>query len=341
MLLFDKVVKQATHHPVPLLRDAFKTLAQHLKKAERFVLRGDAVAAMFNVAQSRPTSLKNAMPWALAPYPVMWLEWAERDIAHAETKATAATFSEERRPHRVGVLIRTSGAANRGVMTLCWDFPGSRDAEMSRIQQLFDWRENDHDIEELVEKHGLRFPGCIVPTAVSPLPASASSTRYLSQQARNFFEQDDERMAMYEMRRRTWSVPSRYLHPHVRPGSIIAMDPAAYNYGMLDWNGEMAFVIASLTLLNVRSYVEIDMPPNARRMARRSKPRRLPYSDVKLVLPEHQGARAAEQGASNADIRRHLVRGHFKVRKTGVYWWRHHPRGSGAPMPRDRYQVRQ
>ncbi len=340
MLLLDKVLKQATHHPLPFLREAFKALAQDLRKAERFVLRGDAVAAIFNVAQSKPTSLKNALPWALAPYPLMWLERAERDITLAESKATAAQCPEERRPNRVGVLIRTFGGANRGIMTLCWDFPGSRDAEMSMVQHLFDWRENDSDLQGLVEDHGLRFPDHIAPTALAPASPTAANTGHLSKQAQTFFASYEERDAMYDMRRRTWSVPCRYMHPPVRGGSIVPVDRLTFDAAMLDWYGELTFVIASLTLLNVRNYVQVDMPASARRMAGRSKPRRLSYSDVKLVLPDHQGQRAAGQGVSKEEVRRHLVRGHFKVRKTGVHWWRHHPRGTAAPCLRERYQVR-
>lgn len=107
-----------------------------------------------------------------------------------------------------------------------------------------------------------------------------------------------------------------------------------------DWDGEIFFVVAVLLLLNVRSYVQVEVPEVSKRMARRKRPKRLPFSEIKLLLPAHQLERAAEQGVTKAEIRRHLVRGHFKIRKTGVYWWSHHPRGTGTPLERAGYKVR-
>ena len=40
---------------------------------------------------------------------------------------------------------------------------------------------------------------------------------------------------------------------------------------------------------------------------------------------------ARGRGATAEEIRSHLVRGHFKVRKTGIFWWRPHTAGRGGP----------
>lgn len=39
------------------------------------------------------------------------------------------------------------------------------------------------------------------------------------------------------------------------------------------------------------------------------------------------------------DIHAHYVRGHFKQRATGVFWWNHYVRGNGTPRNRDFYKV--
>jgi len=37
----------------------------------------------------------------------------------------------------------------------------------------------------------------------------------------------------------------------------------------------------------------------------------------------------------------HYVRGHFKQRKSGVYWWSPFVRGSGEPRKRAAYAVKE
>ena len=45
--------------------------------------------------------------------------------------------------------------------------------------------------------------------------------------------------------------------------------------------------------------------------------------------------------ASNVGMAAHYVRGHFKQRKSGVYWWSSFVRGSGEPRKRDAYLVKE
>jgi hypothetical protein len=43
--------------------------------------------------------------------------------------------------------------------------------------------------------------------------------------------------------------------------------------------------------------------------------------------------RASSTGSAehqHRDLRLHFVSGHFKVRKSGVFWWNMHARGMGA-----------
>lgn len=41
----------------------------------------------------------------------------------------------------------------------------------------------------------------------------------------------------------------------------------------------------------------------------------------------------------HADIAAHYVRGHFKQRKSGIYWWSSFVRGKGEPVKREAYEV--
>jgi hypothetical protein len=74
---------------------------------------------------------------------------------------------------------------------------------------------------------------------------------------------------------------------------------------------------------------------------RRRKPPLLPYSITMLKLSKARERVGTSNAVDSRIARQHLVRGHFKVRKSGIYWWHHFVRGIGdIPPPRKTYVVR-
>lgn len=57
---------------------------------------------------------------------------------------------------------------------------------------------------------------------------------------------------------------------------------------------------------------------------------------TRLNLSRGTANRGAALGLSREAARKHLVRGQFKVRKTGIYWWSPFPRGTDEPIQRTR-----
>ena len=98
-----------------------------------------------------------------------------------------------------------------------------------------------------------------------------------------------------------------------------------------DWAGEPAFILAVIGLLNARNAVEVE-PIDYRKLNRaRVKRGRAPLYEYKTLKIAHRQKRYVEgSGAHNSyePMRGHFVRGHFKTRKTGVYFWHPHARGS-------------
>jgi len=97
-----------------------------------------------------------------------------------------------------------------------------------------------------------------------------------------------------------------------------------------------------LALLNSRNCVSIDKAEvstgnKLRRL--RGKPPLLSHSTVNIHLNKRD-ARASE-AMSPAEVRLHMVRGHFKVRKSGVFFWRPHLRGDAdfGEVVHDKYAV--
>jgi hypothetical protein len=89
-------------------------------------------------------------------------------------------------------------------------------------------------------------------------------------------------------------------------------------------------IMSFLMLLNSRNSVEISGADVSRLNKARSKARKSPYYTyrvVDLAFTKIQQNRLAAAGLSDAARRAHLVRGHFKVRSTGIFWWMPHLRG--------------
>jgi hypothetical protein len=104
-------------------------------------------------------------------------------------------------------------------------------------------------------------------------------------------------------------------------------------------------ILPSLILMNCRNAVDreyVDAPAKLNK-ARRAKgrPEIGPYNIVKLKLRPKQNRIYRERGYSGVQISGGLVMGHFKVRKTGVFWWSPYLRLGGPPpsVPRTVHMV--
>jgi hypothetical protein len=105
--------------------------------------------------------------------------------------------------------------------------------------------------------------------------------------------------------------------------------------GREEWfTGEAKFLVAMLALLNSRNVVEIEeVAPSDRLNQWREREGRSPlFSYHVLGIPARYKARNIAVGgeASGRELRAHFVRGHFKVRKTGVFFWSAYRRGNPA-----------
>jgi hypothetical protein len=102
-------------------------------------------------------------------------------------------------------------------------------------------------------------------------------------------------------------------------------------YAYEDWGGEMRFMIAMLGLLNTRNVVESETVNKEKHNIKRKKDGKPPlFSHILLkVRPEIYVHDAGNMAATqHRDLRFHFVSGHFKHRKSGLFWWSMHARGS-------------
>ena len=97
---------------------------------------------------------------------------------------------------------------------------------------------------------------------------------------------------------------------------------------MSDWTGEPGFLIATLALLNSRNAAEtqVVVANNKRRRLLR-KPLLFDYHLINIPQRYRQ-RHHLDDDTDPAELRAHFVRGHFKVRKSGIFWWSAYQRGN-------------
>lgn len=103
-------------------------------------------------------------------------------------------------------------------------------------------------------------------------------------------------------------------------------------------------LFATLLLINCKSGITLTRVPArvapsgyGKRMKRKhSSP---PFTV--LALSEIESVSTAGLVSRRADLSAHYVRGHFKARKSGIYWWNSFVRGSGALRKRQAYVVKE
>ena len=102
-------------------------------------------------------------------------------------------------------------------------------------------------------------------------------------------------------------------------------------------------VLPALILLNCRNAVDTELVAAPDKLNRkRAKKGKAPIPEHNIVKVHLSQARRrayeARGGSANA-ARGGLVMGHFKVRKSGIYWWSPHWRGSPSDHVQDRTYV--
>jgi hypothetical protein len=91
-------------------------------------------------------------------------------------------------------------------------------------------------------------------------------------------------------------------------------------------------VLPALILLACRNAVDVEVVPAPDKLnkqrSKKGKPPLVEHRVVRMHLsPARKRAYAASGGSGTAASRGTVVMGHFKVRKSGVYWWQPHARG--------------
>lgn len=97
-----------------------------------------------------------------------------------------------------------------------------------------------------------------------------------------------------------------------------------------DWAGEAAYLLAVIGLLNARNAVEVELVDNKKLNKARVKRGKLPLLSHKILKIAHRQIKRVPGEGRTGDrepMRQHFCRGHFKARKSGIFFWSPHLRG--------------
>lgn len=305
---------------------AFTELAQRLRTAQRFDLSPEVMRSAFTIAQSPIGGQLRALSLCRLPFRQSWFEWPG---GYADTPSTR-TDTIAPVPKRMGALVETDATSQRGTIVYAWRHDAG--ANICPLAVTFDWRaagaEPLDDLTAMNRWH---------------LTAGDAEWRDLAEKfprvrnsAREDVVADNGRFGVVLN-----PVMDRFLNSASQRGIDLLLNAASK-----DIEGEPTLLRAAVMLLNSRNLAEYQPRPIAARLnhARRKngKPALLDYTHVRIKLSRALGERAGMAADPRAPSRLHLVRGHFKIRATGVYWWAPFARGTpansgGRPLQQTRH----
>ncbi len=346
-------------------------MSRFIQEAQRFEIDDGVARAAGELVYSRPTALAGVLPLCRLPYPTMWLEW-RGGLGGQNFRGEEAAPT----PHRQGMLIETPPAlaskdmsGRVGYMTAAWvhthytDLPDA--VNFSPISIYFDWRP-DGDVRRIIElAHGS------ILRKYRDAPFYGMLELYVTTMQRAWFKPStSEAISHFFTGRNKWEKfahdqkeidAMRFMDRHALPGlsphgaEFVAIFLAKatvpeLQHFMQSWQadiqGEVTFIECFLAMLNSKNpcveHEAVDLTKLNRARRRSGKTEFLPYTKTRLAMSRSQTRIADARGISREAARQHLVRGHFKIRRTGVYWWSPFVRGdlSRGETQRDTYEVK-
>jgi hypothetical protein len=318
-MLVDDLIANAGSAEDRIFSGAFTELAKALRAAQRFDLSPDVMRSAFTIAHSPIGGQLRALPLTKLPFRSTWFEWPGGFAGDPSTR----TDCHAPVPKRLGALIETDESLQRGAMVYAWlhteDSRGEQGANLCPLAVTFDWRPEP-----------------------APLPDLTHADRWGVGQPDRWWREQAELFP-----RLRGAAPGDVMDDHRRFGMIInpmmkrfmafaeANSPGGFtkllNAATLDIKGEPVLLRAAIMLMNSRNLASHEKRPAPPRLnaarARRGRPPLLDYTHVHIRLTRALGQRAGMAADPRAPARLHLVRGHFKIRASGVYWWAPHARG--------------
>lgn len=324
--------------------DSLNPIRRKIAYASLYIMDDQALAMAANVALTKPTSILASLPFVALPDDMIWIEYANFQARKAAADMGSPNLRAENavvQVLRTGFLLYIDEDEQTGKKDLVMEYVHKDRPFEGRLP---DGRESITDIAPVIGRFSLRdtdeyklpyFPA--IPR--DPTVPVAGKMKQFHQ----LLEKDPaEAAAWHELRSRlTWEA-----HPDLAPlRRTVAAMMGEDRVEMMeeDQAGDMerAFlnqILPGLILLNCRNAVEREVVPAPERLnkqrAKKGRPAIRAYTTVKVHLSGSARRAMASAGQTLASARDGaFVIGHFKVRKTGIFFWGFHMRGGGPTKP--------
>ena len=313
MLICDAILQNRYTRDAEVMDEGWDALRTDMREAHKFVLDRSLAAAADAIEAEQ---IEKVLSSCRVPFQNVWIECLQADRPKFAAAPLAGgreamgitdltQLTPIRKIKRIGMLIKTNpDSRSRFVASLIWSFPDDYcNASLMMLRA---------DLEKLTD------PG--QPDELSNHLLSLPSPYYLK-----LFE----------------------LVSKANDGAGLDFEQSAafrqvMKEAMADWAHEPQFWLGVLALLNCRNVAEtktVDVSGVNRARAKRGRPLFAEHKILTLRLPAAR--RAASSGNADADraaMRGHFVRGHFKERKTGLFYWSDFARGDMSRMIHKTYK---
>jgi hypothetical protein len=301
-------------------KEGIGSLCRKFIEAHKFVVSDDAYEMARHIREQKPSSMLESMNFARPPFPLTWIEYsssAKRDSNIDDLR----TEAEAPRTKKIGFLVEEK-SENELLISMGYSFrDSSLPPIMSILSYVYDKKKGAEMMEELINLGS----GIKVDPSTYMKAQDAKISEWVETLSSHELEAAKKIGEMF--------VPfpfPHYMNTMYEGGKldqkimVQSMQSAA-----ADWIGETLFPQLFFILMNCKNAVEIQDHENIEALnKKRIRNGKLALFDHKtIVLTNKLKAAIREDGETDEHVRMHWRRGHFKIRKTGVYWWSPHLAG--------------
>jgi hypothetical protein len=305
-MLADEIIALRGGFEDRLTGGGFKELGDQIKQAQRFDLSADVMRSARTIMQSPLDTQLRALNLCRLPFAETWFEWPGGFTGEAAERPWTEV------PKRMGALVRCERSLQRGSIVWAW-FNRKAGFNICPLALTFDWRAEPEPLKDITRRTDL----------------DEATWRRLGEQFPR--ARSSSREALIEENRRFGVIMCPLTRGLMTTASIAGVSVNILRMAEKDIEGEGPLLRAAIMLMNSRNLSEAVPRPAAvklnRSRVKSGKAPLLDYTHIQIRLTRALGMRAAMAADPRAPSRLHLVRGHFKVRRTGVFWWSPHPRG--------------
>ena len=299
------------------LHSGLKRFTETIEKCPKFVLTEDITFLIEQAAErTRPSAFCNGIPLCKLPYDKMWIEFPHQYRQNYRNTQDLTRYQPNEFapiPCQLGYFLEKLDN-DRISMTLGWSHP-DESATVSMKKMII----NVGKIEE-----------------VADCDFKDLEDRQYSWASKHM-DDAKERTALSNLEYRFAAGMNEYMKEYVE--AVFYKDQKFFerlmDEALYDIAGEWRFVLTLLMMVNSKNlleFKEIDRTKLSKARVRRNRPPSPNYSEIHIHLTKTFKNKCKNIGMSRIESRAAMVMGHFKVRKTGIFWWSPYERNGEATV---------